>query len=191
VPLVSYAAVTFFSMLWWYLGSVPVPTPHTVVYGGSVALVTGGLLLAWQVLQARYGDVALDQIRGLARPMPRFAFLFAMLMMAAMGLPPFGVFSGYVGMLLAPLFTPTAGLILVLLAWLTASWYLLTMLQHVLFGRHRADLLYDDLRPTEAVSLAIVLAGLLGLGLWSDGEMAPISARTPVSAQGTGLTWTR
>ena len=46
--------------------------------------------------------MAVDRIGGLARPMPRFAILMALLTMAAVGLPPFGFFSGYVGILLRP-----------------------------------------------------------------------------------------
>jgi NADH-quinone oxidoreductase subunit M len=134
-----------------------------------VALVTGGLLLAWHAVRARYGDLTLDRIGGLARPMPRFATLLALLVMAAVGLPPFGLFSGYLAMLLDPSITASignsVGLTIILLAWFTASWYLYKLMQRLLFGPHRQDLPYEDLRPVEVAPLLIVLVLLLALGV--------------------------
>jgi NADH-quinone oxidoreductase subunit M len=144
-------------------------TPQAAVYVGAAALVTGGLFLAWGRVRARYGDLDLNRIGGLARPMPRFATLMALLVMAAVGLPPFGLFSGYLVMLLSPsmpLTIPTSvGLSITLLSWFTASWYLFKLMQRLLFGPHRSDLRYEDLSHAEAAPLVVVLALLLALGI--------------------------
>jgi NADH-quinone oxidoreductase subunit M len=163
--LLAYAGLAFFSILWWYLAVNGTFTPQAAVYASAVALVTGGLFLAWHRVQARYGDLDLNQIGGLARPMPRFATLLALLVMAAVGLPPFGLFSGYMAMLLHPSITMSWDLIVILLTWLVASWYLFRLMQRLLFGPHRSDILYEDLRPTEVASLVVVLVILVALGI--------------------------
>jgi NADH-quinone oxidoreductase subunit M len=95
--------------------------------------------------------------------MPQFALLVALLVMAAVGLPPFGLFAGYSGMLLgAPFSWDTA---IILLAWLAASFYFFRMMQRLLFGPQRADLPYEDLRAAEAAPLLLMLAILVGVGL--------------------------
>jgi len=151
--------------LWWYLAVTGTSTPQAAVYTSAVALVIGGLLLAWHRVQARYGDLDLNQIGGLARPMPRFATLLALLVMAAAGLPPFGLFSSFMEILLTPPITMSRDLIIILLAWLAASWYLFRLMQRLLFGPHRSDIRYEDLRPTEVAPLLIVLLILLALGI--------------------------
>jgi NADH-quinone oxidoreductase subunit M len=136
-------------------------------------LVTGGLLLAWNRVRARYGDLEVGRLGGLARAMPRFATLMALLVMAAIGLPPFGLFFGYVALLLEPVvrvsFGSSLGLAIVLLAWFMASWYLFKLMQRLLFGPDRAELRYDDLSRAEAAPLVLVLALLLAVGLLPGG----------------------
>ncbi|MEW6684233.1 MAG: proton-conducting transporter membrane subunit [Nitrospirota bacterium] len=167
--LVAYGGLSFYSMLWWHLAVAQIATPQAIVYATSVALVTGGLLVAWRAVHTRYGDLALGRLGGLARPMPRFAVLLALLVMAAVGLPPFGMFSGYVAMLLHPSMALSlgisVGLTIILVAWFTASWYLFALMQRVLFGPHRSDLPFDDLGPAELAPLVLVLVLLLVLGI--------------------------
>jgi NADH-quinone oxidoreductase subunit M len=163
--LLAHAGLVFFSILWWYLAVTKTFTPQAAVYTVAVILVTGGLFLAWHAVQTRYGDLDLSRIGGLARPMPRFAVLMSLMIMAAVGLPPFGVFSGYVAMLLNPSFIISWDLIVILLAWFAASWYLFRLMQRLLFGPHRSDILYEDLRLAEVAPLLIVLLVLVALGI--------------------------
>jgi NADH-quinone oxidoreductase subunit L len=189
--LLAYGSVAFYSILWWCLAMAGSVTPQTAVYAASVALVTGGLLLAWSRVQARYGDLDLNRIGGLARPMPRLAILLAMLAMAAVGLPPFGLFSGYLAMLLSPSMTTAdqipMGLIIILLAWFTASWYLFKLMQQLLFGPHRSDLPYEDLSTAEIAPLVIVLILLLALGVvpygWVEAGRMVDGARTVMESK--------
>src|SRR2546428_11853754 len=97
--------------------------------------------------------------------MPRFAILLSLLVMAAVGLPPFGLFSGYMAILLHPSIVISWDLMVILLTWLAASWDLFGLMQRLLFGPHRSDIRDEDLRPTEGVALLDVLMFLLGPGI--------------------------
>ena len=90
-----------------------------------------------------------------------------------MGLPPFGVFAGFMGLLLSAPFPSSGGLIITLLAWLAASWYIMQMVQRLLFGLRRPELRYADVLRTEFVALVIVVLVLLALGLAPTSLFAP------------------
>ncbi|MHB8422597.1 MAG: proton-conducting transporter transmembrane domain-containing protein [Leptospirales bacterium] len=169
VSLLTYGSLVFYSILWWDLAKTGKVTPQASLYAGAAIWVTGGLFLAWGRVQTRYGDLSLNQIGGLARPMPRLTFLTALLVMAAAGLPPFGLFSGYLAMLLSPSITMVprmeGELILILMIWFMVSWYLFKLLQKLFCGQYRTDLSYKDLRPAEIAPLVMVLLILLALGV--------------------------
>jgi len=164
--LLGYGSVSFFSILWWFVAGTHTATPRAAVLAGAVGLATGGLLIAWQVIRTRYGDdIDPQAISGLASAMPKYAVLLSLLGLAAMGIPPFGVFAGFMGLLLTAPPSSTIGLFIALAAWLAASWYIMQMVQQLLFGAYRADLRYADLRHPEFTSLLIVVLALLALGL--------------------------
>ena len=164
--LLAYGSLSFFSILWWFVAVSRTVMPQAVVFLAAVALVTSGLLMSWQVVRTRYGDdVDPQAISGLFRKMPQFAVLFSLLALAAMGLPPFGVFAGFIGMLLAASLTSSVALLVMMVAWLAASWYILDMVQRLLFGRERSDLRYEDLRRPEFASLLIVVLIVIALGV--------------------------
>ena len=189
--LLAYAGLVFFSILWWNLAAVRMPGPHTAIYLSSVAVAISGLLLAWYAIQARYGDVDLRAIRGLAYPMPRFSILLSLLALAAMGLPPFGVFSGFMGMLLAPSLPLSGALIAIIAAWLADSWYFLDLVQRLMFGPQRQDFRYEDLRRSEFAALLMFVVLLLALGLVPP---RVLDAGSPTAQLGAGterLSWNR
>jgi NADH-quinone oxidoreductase subunit M len=170
IPLLAYAGLSFYSVLWWHIAGTAALHPQAVAYFGAVVLITAGLAAAWCRVQARYGDLVLDRIGGLARPMPHFATLFALLVMAAVGLPPFGLFSGYIGMLLYAAGNISWDLNIVLFTWLAASFYFFRMMQQLLFGPHRTDIPYRDLDGRETVSIIVLLLMLVALGLLPFGS---------------------
>lgn len=201
--LPAYAGLALHSMVWWHLAATGSATPNAAVYTVSVALVTGGLLYALQRLQTRYGEIDPKRIGGLARPMPRFATGLGLLVMAAVGLPPFGLFSGFMTMLLHPSTVQAAGapvgdqplalsvavsgeLVVIFVVWFAASWYLFRMMQRLLFGPHRSDILYEDLRTSEVVSFVIMLTILLVLGLAPHGVF---DASTFTNGYRTAMHW--
>ena len=164
--LLAYGSLSFFSILWWFAAASRTATPRAALLVGTVGLATSGLMVAWQVIRTRYGDdVDPQAISGLAAGMPQYAVLLSLLALAAMGLPPFGVFAGFMGLLLSPPFPSLAGLFVTLLAWLAASWYIMQMVQRLLFGIRRPELRYTDLLRSELASLLIVVLVLLALGL--------------------------
>ena len=159
-------SLSFFSILWWFAAASRTVTPRSALLVGTVGLATSGLMVAWQVVRTRYGDdVDPQAISGLATGMPQYAVLLSLLALAAMGLPPFGVFAGFMGLLLSSPFPSLTGLFVTLLAWLAASWYIMQMVQRLLFGVRRPELRYTDLLRAELASLLIVVLVLLALGL--------------------------
>jgi NADH-quinone oxidoreductase subunit M len=163
--VITYGGLAFFSILWWYLATTRTAPSDTVVYLGAVTLAMSGLLIARYVLRARYGEIDLRALTGLAERMPRFAVALVLLTVAALGLPPFGVFSGFIGMLLAPSLALSGAVAVVLIVWLCASWYFVDLAHGLLFGRQRPERQHEDLRPPELASLAIVLVLLVALGV--------------------------
>jgi NADH-quinone oxidoreductase subunit M len=163
--LLSYGSLSFCSMLWWFAAAIHAVTPRAAVFIGAVGLATCGLLLAWQVIRTRYGDdVDPQSISGLAATMPRYALLVSLIALAAMGLPPFGLFTGFMGLLLSSAMPFSIAIVAMVAAWLAASWYIMSMVQKWLFGTRRSDLRYTDLLHAESASLAILVATLLALG---------------------------
>jgi len=161
--LIAYASLACYALVWWAFAAAGGFSAPIAVSAAATALVAAALLLARQRLRRRYGDLTLDRAHGLARPMPRFATVFSLLIMAAVGLPPFGLFFGQVEALRA------AGeiswsLAIIALTWFLASWYFFRMMQRLLFGPHRADVRYEDLRADEVAYFAVLIALLLALG---------------------------
>lgn len=190
--LLAYGSLSFFSMLWWFAAATKIATPRSALLVGTVGLATSGLLVAWQVVRTRYGDdVDPQAISGLASGMPQYAVLLSLLAMAAMGLPPFGVFAGFMGLLLASPFPSAAGLVITLLAWLAASWYIMQMVQRLLFGLRRPELRYTDVLRTELAALLIVVLVLLVLGLAPATLFASQQSLHQTSAVMDIMTWNR
>lgn len=172
--LLSYGSLSLYSMLWWFVAATRDVTPRAAVFVGAVGLATGGLLLAWQVIRTRYGDdVDPSSISGLAATMPRYAVLLSLLALAAMGLPPFGLYAGFMGLLLSSALPFSIAVLIMVAAWLAASWYIMGMVQQWLFGARRGDLRYADLLHSESASLVILVVTLLALGVVPSSFFGP------------------
>jgi len=163
--LAAYAGAAFFALFWWYFALTQRTDGTALLYVIGVVLLTVGLLLAWQRLHERYGDLPVDRMHGLAKAMPCFATLFTLLVMAAVALPPFGFFFSHLEMLVRAAKVPSSGLCSVLATWLMSSWCWFRLMQRLLFGPERKDLIYEDLRAGEAVSFAAVLLAIALLGI--------------------------
>ncbi|MHB1286082.1 MAG: proton-conducting transporter transmembrane domain-containing protein [Leptospirales bacterium] len=167
--LLAYASLSLYSILWWHLAEMERVTLPETIFAGTAAWVTGGLLLVWVRVKIRFGDLPLERIGGLARPMPRLFFLMALLVMAGAGLPPFGLFPGYLGMLLesgaATGNQASLSPLILLPVWFGASWYLFRLMQRLCFGPQPTGIPCDDLRPSEMAPLVVVLIILIAFGL--------------------------
>ena len=158
VPLLlAYAGLALYSVFWWHVAQVGKLTPPSILYISAVTLALVGLTFGWDRLRVRYGDLDLNQIGGLFRPMPRFAICMGLLIMAVAGLPPFALFFSYLIMLFSPTTTMSAGLVAVIAAWFAASWYMFGLMKRLLFGPHRTDLRYEDLGASEITGFVVVI----------------------------------
>jgi NADH-quinone oxidoreductase subunit L len=182
--LLAYAGVAFFSALWWSLGVTGTLGVQSIIYLAATILILAGLLLAWHRLRERYGNLSLDGMHGLAAPMPRFATVLSLLVMAAVGLLPWGVFSAYVAMLLHASAIVSWGVMVILFTWFLASWYLFRMMQQLLFGPNRPDIRYNDLHTSEVAVFALLLLTVIALG-----AMPLDWFETVLLAHGSGMPW--
>jgi NADH-quinone oxidoreductase subunit M len=149
-------------------------------------------LLAWQIIRTRYGDdVDPQAVSGLASTMPRFAVLLSLMALAVMGLPPFGVFSGFMGLLLTSPTASPAALFVILLAWLATSWYILDAVQRLLFGQQRTDLPFKDLQQSEFAALLMVVLIVIALGVIPAGLLGPNIVAVSTSAVTGPFVWNK
>ena len=188
--ILAYGSLSFFSMLWWFTASSHLATSRAAVLVVSIGLATCGLLIAWQVIRTRYGDdVDPMSISGLASSMPSYAVLLSLLALAAMGLPPFGVFTGLMGLLLHSPIPSLLGLLVMLSAWLAASWYIMGAVQRLLFGTWRQDLRYHDVVRGEWAALLLTIVVLAALGLAPNDWFMSRAAPPILEALSQGVTW--
>lgn len=175
------------SLAWWQIGAGGAAAPETAWYLGAVSLAASGLLLAGHQLDARYGFQDLDKLRGLAGPMPRLSLLVALLLMAAMGLPLFGVFPTFMAVILAVSSASPSSLAAMLAVWLVASLLLMKLLQRLLFGQPKPDLRYHDLTWAELAPLVLVLGVLIWTAQVPATHPVPPVVQTQAPAGGGGM----
>ena len=70
----AYAGLAFLCLLWWYIADMGTAPVQATVYLSAVGLATSGLLLALYAIRARYGDLDVRSLGGMAYPMPRFEY---------------------------------------------------------------------------------------------------------------------
>ena len=188
--MLAYGSLSFFSVLWWFAAASHMATSRAAVLVASISLATCGLLIAWQIIRTRYGDdVDPLSISGLASSMPSYGVLLSLLALAAMGLPPFGVFAGFMGLLLHSPIPSLLGLLIILAAWLAASWYIMGAVQRLLFGTRRSDIRHHDVVPGEWGALAATILVLALLGLAPNDWFASVMATQPADAFSRGIIW--
>jgi NADH-quinone oxidoreductase subunit M len=134
-------------------------------------LSTGALFLLVGMVYERYHTRMLDDLSGLAARLPLIGCAFVFISMASIGLPGLNGFTGEVLSLIGmfkvhPLYgvLGTSGIIL-------GAWYLLTMLQYLLFGklkepeeaRHHPQ---QDMKAREIFALVPLAALCLWIGVY-------------------------
>jgi NADH-quinone oxidoreductase subunit M len=132
-------------------------------------LSTGGLFLLVGMIYERYHTRQLDDLHGLASRLPLLACAMVFISMASIGLPGL---NGFIGEILSlggmfqrhPIYAAIGALGLVL-----GAWYLLSMLQTVLFGPfvepHHGEANVGDLNLREALALAPIFVLCLWIGV--------------------------
>ncbi len=161
----AYAGLTFWSILWWYLARTGIESAPAILYFTAFALGMQGFFLCWHLLEARYGELNLDKLGGLARTMPRFGLLLGLLVVAAVGLPFFAPFTALLAMATSSEITLSWDFSLILLAWFLASWHFPLLMQRMLWGPPQTGRRHRDLVPRESISLAVIVAMIVILGI--------------------------
>ncbi len=164
---VASATVAHVALVWGLLDVFSSFPEWGIPFGVAVALLMGGVILAFSFVRQRYGWNILGKLPGLASPMPRFGMVMVFLVSFAMFLPLFSTFSGLRFMET----TATQGggiailLITFLVVWLGGGWYFSRMLHQTAFGKVRSDVPYTDLRKGEffAVSALLIFAAYSGM----------------------------
>lgn len=157
-------ATILIALVWWHVGATGATALEAGWFLSLVTLASSGLLLASHLLEVRYGSMSLDRLQGLARPLPRFATLVGLLLMAAMGLPVFGVFAGFLGLVATAASPGVMSMLAVLLIWLAVSLLMVSLLQRLLFREVPANLIHRDLSPSEMVALVLIVGLLTAAG---------------------------
>jgi NADH-quinone oxidoreductase subunit M len=190
--MLAYGSLSFFSVLWWFAAASHMATSRATVLIASIGFATCGLLIAWQIIRTRYGDdVDPLSISGLASSMPNYGVLLSLLALAAMGLPPFGVFAGFMGLLLHSPIPSLLGLLIILSAWLAASWYIMNAVQRLLFGVKRSDIRHHDVVHDEWGALVVTILVLALLGLAPNDWFSSTMVTQPVDTFSRGFVWQR
>lgn len=188
--MLAYGSLSFFSVLWWFAATSHMATSRAAVLVAAVSLATCGLLIAWQIIRTRYGDdVDPLSISGLASSMPSYGVLLSLLALAAMGLPPFGVFAGFMGLLLHSPIPSLLGLLIFLSAWLAASWYIMSAVQRLLFGMRRSNIRHHDVVAGEWGALVATILVLTLLGLAPNDWFASTVVIPPTDPFSRGIIW--
>jgi NADH-quinone oxidoreductase subunit M len=132
-------------------------------------LSTGALFLLVGMVYERYHSRQLDDLGGLAARLPYIACLFVFISMASIGLPGLNGFVGEM-LALAGMFK-TRPMLAVLGATgvILAAWYLLTMLQYLLFGPlkepHHGDHPVRDINLRELLAVGPLAVACLWIGV--------------------------
>jgi NADH-quinone oxidoreductase subunit L len=154
-------AVVFCAAVWWSFAAGGSLGRDAILYAAVVILLTAGLLLVCQRLQQRCGDLTFERMYGLAGAMPRLATIFGLLIMAAIALPPFGLFSASLALLLESSAGMWSALLILFCTYFLTSWHLFRGMQRLLFGPERDGLRRDDLTGRELASFVVLLALLV------------------------------
>jgi hypothetical protein len=128
-------ALTASSIFWWHISYAKTITFESLVYMSAAGLILGGLFFVRKMLVTRYGEAGLHHVGSLAQCMPRFAFLLSLLVMAAMGLPAFGLFAGFMGMLFHHATQVSWDLAIIALTWLFGGLCFLDLMRRIFLGR--------------------------------------------------------
>lgn len=172
--LLSYGGLALYSVFWWYIAQVGSLDSRALFYAVTLSLSWAGLYLAWDRIHARYGNLSLQEIGGLFQVMPRFSVCLVLLVTVAVGLSPFSLFFGFLGILLSPAIGISYGLLAIILTWFFACWYLFKLMQGLLFGTHRKDIYYEDLGSFELMVFLIIVALLIVPSAISQNYLAEV-----------------
>jgi NADH-quinone oxidoreductase subunit M len=153
------------------------------VYIIAHGLFSAGLFLVLGAVEAREETRLISRLGGLGDRNPQLAGALHIVALAALGLPGLCGFAGEIliltGLYQAGAFWPTA---IALVPIVLAAAYMLRLFQGMMHGPERADLpARGDLRPSELLALAPLVAAIVALGLY-PGPVASSAAAANANA---------
>ena len=156
---VASATLAHSSLIWGLLQVFTSFPKWGIPFGITLALVTGGISLAFSFGQMRYGWKTIGNLPGLLSTMPRLGVVIVLLVSFALFLPLFPAYSG-LG-LMPTIETQDVGIVMISLlfsvVWLGGGWYFIKMLHQTAFGEARTDVPYFDLGPKEVFSISVLI----------------------------------
>lgn len=158
--LLFYSLIAQYSIFLWHIAQLGKITTNAIFFAWAITLTWSSLFFAWSRITSRYGNLNLNQIGGLFKTMPRFALCLSLLIMAAVGLPPFNFFFAYLEILFDSSIN-SYGLIIIIPTWFITCWYMFKLMQQLLFGPYRKDVYYEDLNLVEIIIFVAVITLLL------------------------------
>ena len=161
LSLITYSGLALYSIFWLVIGLNGFISDYSIAYVWSLTIVIWGLVFSVGQLIMRYGEFNITTITGLFKTMPYFTLFFGLLIMAAIGLPPFSLFFGYVGILISHSMVISFEFVGIIIIWFMSCWYFFKIMQSVLFGVAREDIYYKDLYFLEIAVLTVVLILLI------------------------------
>ena len=156
---VASATLAHSSLIWGLLQVFTSFPKWGIPFGITLALLMGGIALAFSFVQMRYGWKTIGNLPGLLSTMPRLGVVIVLLVSFALFLPLFPAYSG-LG-LMPTIETQDVGVVMISLlfsvVWLGGGWYFIKMLHQTAFGEARTDVPYFDLGPKEVFSISVLL----------------------------------
>ena len=156
---VASATLAHSSLIWGLLQVFTSFAKWGIPFGITLALVIGGISLAFSFVQMRYGWKTIGNLPGLLSTMPRLGVVIVLLVSFALFLPLFPAYSG-LG-LMPTIETQDVGIVMISLlfsvVWLGGGWYFIKMLHQTAFGEARTDVPYFDLGPKEVFSISVLI----------------------------------
>ena len=156
---VASATLAHSSLIWGLLQVFTSFPKWGIPFGITLALVMGGIALAFSFVQMRYGWKTIGNLPGLLSTMPRLGVVIVLLVSFALFLPLFPAYSG-LG-LMPTIENQDVGIVMISLlfsvVWLGGGWYFIKMLHQTAFGEARTDVPYFDLGPKEVFSISVLL----------------------------------
>ena len=156
---VASATLAHSSLIWGLLQVFTSFPKWGIPFGITLALLMGGIALAFSFVQMRYGWKTIGNLPGLLSTMPRLGVVIVLLVSFALFLP---LFPAYLGLGLMPTIeTQDVGIVMISLlfsvVWLGGGWYFIKMLHQTAFGEARTDVPYFDLGPKEVFSISVLI----------------------------------
>jgi NADH-quinone oxidoreductase subunit M len=165
--LVAYTSVSHLGfVLLGIFSRNPLGLQGAVMTMISHGLSTGALFVLVGSLQERLHTRDLDQMGGLWATMPRLSGAALFFSLGSLGLPGLGDFVGEFLVLLGSYRVSITITMVASIGVLASTFYALRMVQRAFQGPNTHAWQVPDLNPREALMMAVMIVGLLGLGLY-------------------------